>query len=101
MAKTSAIERNKKRERLVKKFAAKRAKLKALAKDTNLSPEDRFAARLKLAELPRNSAPGRVRLRCELSGRSRGNYRKLKLSRIAVRDLASMGQIPGMVKASW
>lgn len=101
MAKTSAIERNKKRERLVKKFAAKRAKLKALAKDTNLSPEERFAARLKLAELPRNSAKERVRLRCELTGRPRGNYRKLKLSRIAVRDLGSTGQIPGMVKSSW
>jgi small subunit ribosomal protein S14 len=101
MAKTSAIERNKKRERLVKKFAAKRAKLKAIAKDANLSLEERFAARLKLAELPRNSAKERVRLRCELTGRPRGNYRKLKLSRIAVRDLGSTGQIPGMVKSSW
>lgn len=101
MAKTSAIERNKKRERLVKKFAGKRAKLKAMAKDPSLSAEERFAARLKLAELPRNSAKERVRLRCELTGRSRGNYRKLKLSRIAVRELASTGQIPGMVKASW
>jgi len=101
MAKTSAIERNKKRERLAKKYAAKRAALKALTKDDNLSPEDRFNAHIKLAQLPRNSAPVRQRLRCELSGRSRGNYRKFKLSRIALRELASAGQIPGMVKSSW
>ena len=101
MAKKSAIEKNKRRERLVQKYAAKRARLKAMAKDESLSPEERFNARLKLAELPRNSAPVRVRLRCGLSGRPRGNYRKFKLSRIAVRDLASSGQIPGMVKSSW
>ena len=101
MAKTSAIERNKKRERLMNKYAAKRDRLKAQAKDTTLSPEERFSARLKLAQLPRNSAPVRVRLRCELSGRPRGNYRKFKLSRIALRDLALQGQIPGMVKSSW
>jgi len=101
MAKKSAIEKNNRRQRLVKKFAAKRARLKAMAKDESLSPEDRFTARLKLAELPRNSAPNRVRLRCGLSGRPRGNYRKLKLSRIALLDLASSGQIPGMVKSSW
>ncbi|NQU59982.1 MAG: 30S ribosomal protein S14 [Rhodospirillales bacterium] len=101
MAKTSAIERNKKRERLAKKYAAKRAALKVLTKDENLSPEDRFNAHIKLAQLPRNSAPVRQRLRCELSGRSRGNYRKFKLSRIALRELASAGQIPGMVKSSW
>ncbi|MDX9859403.1 MAG: 30S ribosomal protein S14 [Rhodospirillales bacterium] len=101
MAKTSAIERNMKRMRLAKKYAAKRALLKETAKDDSLSPEERFTARLKLAQLPRNSAPTRVRLRCELSGRPRGNYRKFKLSRIALRDLASRGQIPGMVKSSW
>ena len=101
MAKKSAIEKNKKRMRMVAKFASKRARLKALAKDESLSPEDRFNARLKLAELPRNSSPNRVRLRCGLSGRPRGNYRKFQLSRIALRDLASSGQIPGMVKSSW
>lgn len=101
MAKKSSIERNRKRERLAKKFAAKRTKLKAIANDLNLSPEDRFNARLKLATLPRNSSPVRQRLRCLLSGRPRGNYRKFKLSRIALRELASMGQVPGMVKASW
>jgi small subunit ribosomal protein S14 len=101
MAKTSAVERNNKRIRLVKKHSAKREYLKAAAKDPTLSPEDRFNARMRLAELPRNSSPTRVRLRCELSGRPRGNYRKFKLSRIALRDLASRGQIPGMVKSSW
>ncbi len=101
MAKKSAVERDLKRTRLAKKYAAKRAALKVLAKDTSLTPEERFNARLKLAEVPRNSAPVRQRLRCELSGRPRGNYRKFKLSRIALRDLASTGQIPGMVKSSW
>lgn len=101
MAKKSAVERDKKRTRLAKKYAAKRAALKALAKDTSLTPEERFNARLKLAEVPRNAAPNRQRLRCELSGRPRGNYRKFKLSRIALRDLASSGQVPGMVKSSW
>ena len=101
MAKKSSIEKNKRRQRLAKQFAAKRARLKAVANDTDLPDEDRFAARLKLAELPRNSSPGRVRLRCELTGRPRGNYRKFKLSRIALRELASTGQIPGMVKSSW
>lgn len=101
MAKKSLIERNSKRERLSKRYARKRAELKKLAKDQTASGEDRFAARLKLAELPRNSSPVRIRLRCELTGRPRGNYRKFGLSRIAVRDLASTGQIPGMVKSSW
>ncbi len=101
MAKKSAIERNKKRERLAKKYASKRVRLKAAAKDESLSPEERFNTRLKLAEIPRNAAPVRQRLRCSLSGRPRGNYRKFKLSRIAVRELASAGQIPGMVKSSW
>ena len=101
MAKKGLIERNSKRVRLAKRFARKRAQLKTLAKDQSVSDEDRFAARLKLAELPRNSSPVRIRLRCELTGRPRGNYRKFGLSRIAVRDLASTGQIPGMVKSSW
>ena len=80
---------------------AKRAKLKAAAIDQNLSDQDRFAARLKLAELPRNSSPNRVRLRCEISGRPRGVYRKLKMSRIALRQYGNDGRIPGMVKSSW
>ena len=101
MAKKSSVEKNKRRERLVKQFAGKRAKLKAIADNKELPMEERFAARLKLAKLPRNSAPSRVRLRCEMTGRPRGNYRKFKLSRIALRDLASTGQIPGMVKSSW
>lgn len=101
MAKKSAIERNEKRRRLAKRFAARRAKLKALAKDKTLSPEDRFNARLKLAALPRNSAPSRFRLRCELTGRPRGNYRKFKLCRMAIRELGSAGQIPGLIKSSW
>lgn len=101
MAKKSAVERNKKRTRLVNKYAAKRAVLKAQAKDQTLSPEERFNARIKLAQLPRNSSPVRQRLRCRLSGRPRGNYRKFQISRIALRELASSGQIPGMVKSSW
>jgi small subunit ribosomal protein S14 len=101
MAKTSSIERNKKRERLTKKYAARRAKLRAQALNEDLPLEERFAARLKLAQLPRNSSATRVRNRCELTGRPRGFYRKLKLSRIALRDLASKGQVPGMVKSSW
>ena len=101
MAKKSLIERNKKRMRMAKRFADRRAALKELADDEARSPEDRFAARMKLAQLPRNSSPTRVRLRCELTGRPRGNYRKFGLSRIALRDLASAGQIPGMVKSSW
>lgn len=101
MAKTSLIERNKKRKRLADRYATKRAELKAQAKDPDLSPEERFEARLKLAQLPRNSSPVRIRLRCGLTGRPRGNYRKFELSRIALRDLASNGQIPGMVKSSW
>jgi small subunit ribosomal protein S14 len=101
MAKTSSIERNKKRERLSKQYAARRAKLRATALNEDLPLEERFAARLKLAQLPRNSSPTRVRNRCELTGRPRAFYRKLKLSRIALRELASSGQIPGMVKSSW
>jgi small subunit ribosomal protein S14 len=101
MAKLSSVEKNKRRERLVKKYAARRAKLRAVARDRSLSPEERFTARLKLAALPRNSSAVRLRLRCALSGRPRGNYRKFKLSRLALRELASSGQIPGMMKASW
>ncbi len=101
MAKTSAVERDKKRRRLVEKFAAKRARLKAQANDQSLPPEDRFTSRLQLAAVPRNSAKVRVRNRCQLTGRPRGYYRKLRLSRIALRELASSGQIPGMIKASW
>ena len=101
MAKTSAVERNKKRERLVKQQAARRSRLKDAACNEKLPLEERFAARLKLAELPRNSSPVRLRNRCSLSGRPRGTYRKFKLSRIALRNLASTGQIPGMVKSSW
>ena len=101
MAKKSDHERKKKRIRLANQYAAKRAALKAAAKDQTLSPEERFNARIKLAELPRNSAPVRQRLRCKISGRPRGNYRKFQISRIALRELASSGQIPGMVKSSW
>lgn len=101
MAKTSSVERNKKRERLATQFANRRAKLKALIKDQNASPEDRFEAVLKLAQLPRNSSSTRVRLRCEVTGRPRGNYRKFKLCRVQLRELGSKGQIPGMVKSSW
>jgi small subunit ribosomal protein S14 len=101
MAKTSAVERNKKRERMAKRDAAKRAALKAVLRNKAASPEERFAAMLKLAEMPRNGAAVRVRLRCTLTGRSRGNYRKFRLCRVALRELASTGQIPGMVKASW
>jgi len=101
MAKTSMIERDKKRRRLAKKFAYRRARLKEIAADTSLPAEERFAARLKLAELPRNSSPTRIRNRCDLTGRPRGFYRKLRMSRIAIRDLGSTGMIPGMVKSSW
>ena len=101
MAKQSQINRNKKREKLVAQYAAKRAEWKKIADDMKVPPEDRFAARLKLAKLPRNSSKVRVHHRCDLSGRPKGFYRKVKLSRIALRDLANFGQIPGMTKASW
>ena len=101
MAKTSSVEKNKRRAQLAKRFAAKRAALKAVTKDESQSMEQRFAAQLKLAALPRNSSPGRVRNRCEETGRPRAYYRKLKLSRIALRELGNMGQIPGLVKSSW
>lgn len=101
MAKTSSIEKNNRRKKLSKQFASKRTKLKEIAMNQSVSIEERFAAQLKLAELPRNSSPGRVRNRCEFSGRPRGYYRKLKLSRIALRELGNFGQVPGMVKSSW
>ena len=101
MAKKSSIEKNNNRKALVEKFAAKRAALKAIADDQARPIEERFEARLKLAALPRNSAKTRIRLRCEITGRPRSNYRKLKLSRIALRDLGNKGLIPGLVKSSW
>ena len=101
MAKKSSIERTKKRRAMTVRYANKRAELKVIADDLSRSPEERFAARMKLAKLPRNSSKVRVRNRCELTGRPRGVYRKFRMSRIAVRDLASMGRIPGMVKSSW
>ena len=101
MAKLSQVNRNAMRERKAKRDKSKRAALKSVVMDRTLPVEDRFNATLKLAQLPRNGAAVRVRLRCALTGRSRGNYRKFKLCRIALRDLASSGQIPGMVKASW
>ena len=101
MAKVSMINRQKKREKLVAKYAAKREALKAVAKDEAQSREDRFKASLKLAKLPRNSSATRLHNRCEVTGRPKAYYRKLRMSRIALRDYASMGQIPGMVKSSW
>ena len=101
MAKTSAIEKNNRRRKLVKQQAAKRLRLKAIARNQALPIEERFTAQLKLAELPRNGSKVRIRNRCELTGRPRAFYRKFKLSRIALRELGSRGQIPGMVKASW
>ena len=101
MAKKSMIERELKRQKLVKKFAAKRAALKVIASDRDLPMEERFSARLKLAKLPRNSSATRLHNRCALTGRPHGYYRKLKISRIALRELGSMGQIPGLVKSSW
>jgi len=101
MAKKSAVERNLKRVRMVEKYAEKRASLKAIALDDSLPLEERFDARLKMAKLPRNSAPVRVRNRCEVTGRPRGFYRKLRMSRIALREYGSAGMIPGLVKSSW
>lgn len=101
MAKKSAVNRNEMVKRLVKAKAAKRNALKAIANDENLSLEERFDARLKLAEMPRNSSATRIRNRCQVTGRPRAYYRKLKMSRIALRELGSRGQIPGLVKSSW
>jgi small subunit ribosomal protein S14 len=101
MAKTSSVNKNNHRRVLVARYAEKRKRLKELANDLTKPSEDRFAARLKLAQLPRNSAPSRVRNRCELTGRARGYYRKLKVCRNMLRELASQGLIPGMTKSSW
>jgi small subunit ribosomal protein S14 len=101
MAKKSAVNRNEMVKRLVKTMAAKREALKAVANDESLPLEERFSARLKLAKLPRNSSKTRIRNRCLITGRPRAFYRKLKMSRIALRDLGSNGQIPGLVKSSW
>jgi small subunit ribosomal protein S14 len=101
MAKTSSIEKNDRRRRLTKKFAGKRARLKAIAYDKERPLEERCEAQLKLAQLPRNSSATRIRNRCEVTGRARAYYRKLKMSRIAMRDLGSRGLIPGLVKSSW
>ncbi len=101
MAKAAMIEREKKRQKLVDKYAKKRAELKEIARDEARPIEERFRARLKLAKLPRNSSATRLHNRCQVSGRPKAYYRKLKMSRIALRDLASFGHIPGMVKSSW
>ena len=101
MAKTSAIQRNLKRIRLVKKFSKKRESLKKIIKNKKLPLEERFAAQLKLAKIPRNSAKIRIRNRCEITGRPHGVYRKLRISRYPLRELASKGIIPGMTKSSW
>jgi small subunit ribosomal protein S14 len=101
MAKKSSIEKNNRRRRLTKKFSGRRARLRAIARDKDKPMEERFAATLKLAELPRNSSANRIRNRCEMTGRPRAYYRKHKLSRIALRDLGSKGMIPGLLKSSW
>jgi small subunit ribosomal protein S14 len=101
MAKKSSVNKNNRRRELAARYAAKRKRLKDLAGDLNKPSEERFAARLKLAEMPRNSAPSRIRNRCELTGRARGYYRKLKVCRNMLRELASQGLIPGMTKSSW
>ena len=101
MAKKSAVEKNNRRRKMVELFAAKRLALKTICMDRGRDPEERFEATIKLAELPRNSAKVRIRNRCLLTGRPRAYYRKFGLSRIALRDLASQGQIPGVVKSSW
>jgi small subunit ribosomal protein S14 len=101
MAKKSSIEKNNRRKRLVKAYAGRRARLLAIANDETKSMEERFTARLKLAEIPRNANPTRVRNRCEITGRPRAYYRKLKMSRVALRELGSKGVIPGLTKSSW
>lgn len=101
MAKTSSVEKNNRRRKLVAQYAEKRKRLKAIADDLKRPAEERFAARIKLAEMPRNSSATRIRNRCELTGRARGYYRKVRMCRNQLRDLASQGLIPGMVKSSW
>ena len=101
MAKSSAIQKNIKRQKLAKKYAKKRAELKKIIKNKKLELSERFEAQLKLNKLPKNSSKTRIRNRCEITGRPHGVYRKLKISRIALRDMASSGKIPGMTKSSW
>jgi len=101
MAKKSSIEKNNRRRRLTKKYSSRRARLRAIARDKNTPMEERFAATLKLAKLPRNSSATRVHNRCTITGRPKAYYRKLKMSRIALRDLGSKGLIPGLLKSSW
>ena len=101
MAKTSSVEKNNRRRKLVKQYANKRAKLKAIVQSKDVTMEERFTAQLKLAELPRNSAKNRNRNRCEITGRPRAYYRKVKMSRLALREMSNLGLIPGMVKSSW
>ncbi|MBV8754673.1 MAG: 30S ribosomal protein S14 [Hyphomicrobiales bacterium] len=101
MAKKSSIEKNNRRRKLAKKYSGRRSRLKEIAENKSLPMEERFAAALKLAQVPRNSSKTRIRNRCEVTGRPRGFYRKLKMSRIALRDLGSQGLIPGLVKSSW
>lgn len=101
MAKKGKIENNNKRRELVDRYAAKREELKAITRDQDIPMEERFAAQLKLSALPRNSAPNRVKNRCEVTGRPKAYYRKLKMSRIALRELGSAGKVPGLVKSSW
>lgn len=101
MAKTSSVEKNNHRKKLAKQYAGKRARLKAIARNKTITMEERFAAQLKMAAMPRNSAPTRVRNRCEVTGRARAFYRKVKMSRLALREMANQGLIPGMTKSSW
>ena len=101
MAKTSSVEKNNRRRKMVKQYANKRAKLKAIVQSKDVTMEERFTAQLKLAGLPRNSAKNRIRNRCEVTGRPRAYYRKVKMSRLALREMANQGLIPGMVKSSW
>jgi len=101
MAKTSSVEKNKRRRSLAKKYAGKRSRFKAIVSDKNRPLEERFDAAIKLAALPRNGSTTRIRNRCEVTGRSRGYYRKLKMSRIAIREFGAKGLIPGLVKSSW
>lgn len=101
MAKKSMVERNKKRQRLCDRYRHKRSELKRQIMSKEAAPEERFDAQLRLNKLPRNSTKARLRLRCSITGRGRGNYRKFELSRIAVRELGATGHIPGMVKSSW
>jgi len=101
MAKKSSVENNEKRRKTVKKFSGPRARLKKIVQDKTLTTEERFEAALKLAQLPRNSSATRIRNRCEVSGRPRSVYRKMKMSRVALRELGSRGLVPGLVKSSW